>query len=327
MREAIRHSGVREATGHRGVREAMTPFPSGEQFEISHGDQRATIVEVGGGVREYVDGEREVLQPYAVDAMCDAAHGAPLIPWPNRLADGRYSFAGSDLQLALTEPEKHNAIHGLLRWRNWRLLERSPDQVVVGTRLHPLTGWPFPLDVSLTYTLADDGLTVETRAVNIGDRPCPFACGQHPYLSPGAGETIDGCTLELRAATRIVTDHERQLPTGLEPVEGSEYDFRAPRQIGSLEVDYAFRDLERDRDGLAWMRLGRPDGRTVELWGDASYPVMEVFTADTLAPDRRRRGLGAEPMSAPPNALQTGEMLVRLEPGAEYLARWGVRLA
>lgn len=66
--------------------------PSGEQFEISYGEQRATIVEVGAGVREYVVGERPVLDPYPLQAMCDGGHGAPLIPWPNRIADGRYRF-------------------------------------------------------------------------------------------------------------------------------------------------------------------------------------------------------------------------------------------
>ena len=69
------------------------PPPSGQQFQIVHGDQRVTIVEVGGGIREYVAAERPVLDPYPLAEMCDGAHGAPLIPWPNRLADGRYSFA------------------------------------------------------------------------------------------------------------------------------------------------------------------------------------------------------------------------------------------
>lgn len=300
--------------------------PSGEQFEIAYGEQHATIVEVGGGVREYRDGGRDVLHPYALDATCDGAHGAPLIPWPNRLADGRYSFDGSDYRVALTEPEKANAIHGFLRWRNWEAAARSPEGVTMATRLHPLMGWPFTLDVSVAYTLGEDGLTVETRATNLGDQPCPYACGQHPYLSPGAEELVDHCTLELRAEIRIVTDQERQLPTGREPVDGTEYDFRTAREIGSLEVDYAFTELERDGDGRAWMRLGCPDGRTVEMWADQAYPVLEVYTADTLAPDRRRRGLGAEPMSAPPNALQSGELVVRLEPGEEHAARWGVRL-
>jgi aldose 1-epimerase len=304
----------------------MAPTPSGEQFQIAHGDQRATIVEVGGGVREYAVGDRDVLDPYPLDAVCDGAHGALLIPWPNRLADGRYSFEGQEHQLALTEPEKHNAIHGLLRWRNWRALGQAGNRVVMGTRLHPLTGWPFTLDVSVAYELTDDGLMVETHATNIGDGPCPFGSGQHPYLSPGRGEAIDGCTLELVARTRIDTDPERQLPTGREPVQGTEYDFSSAREIGPLEIDYAFTDLARDARGRAWLRLGCPDGRTVELWSDEAYPVMEVYTADTLAPERRRTGLGAEPMSCPPNALQTGESVVRLEPGEQHVGRWGVRL-
>lgn len=300
--------------------------PSGRQFKITHGDQRATIVEVGGGVREYVDGDRDVLQPYALDAVCDGAHGAPLIPWPNRLADGRYSWDGQDHQLGLTEPEKHNAIHGLLRWRNWTLVDRDEDLVRVGTRLHPTDRWPFALEVSVAYRLGDEGLIVETRARNIGRGPCPYACGQHPYLSPGADAELDACTLELKAATRIVTDPDRQLPIGVESVEGTEYDFRSRRPIGSLKVDYAFTDLERDTEGRSWVRLGCPDGRRIELWTDEAYPVTEIYTADTLARERRRRGLGAEPMSAPPNALATGELIVPLEPDEEHVARWGVRV-
>lgn len=305
----------------------MRNVPSGEQFEIFYGAQRATIVEVGGGVRKYSVGERDVLQPYPVDAICDGAHGAPLIPWPNRVADGRYSFEGREHQLALTEPEKGNAIHGLLRWRNWSVLERSNAWVIVGTRLHPTDRWPFALEVSVGYALGAGGLIVETRARNIGDGPCPFACGQHPYLSPGPEARVDDCTLELGAGVRILTDPERQLPIGRESVEGTDYDFRAGRAIGALALDDPFLELERDQDERAWLRLTCPDGHTVELWSDPTYPVMQLYTGDTLAPGRRRTGLAAEPMSAPPNALQTGELLVRLEPEAQHVGRWGVRLS
>jgi aldose 1-epimerase len=303
----------------------MGVAPSGEQFEIAHGEQRATIVEVGAGIREYVVGKRAVLDPYPLQAPCDGAHGAPLIPWPNRLADGRYSFDGNQYQLALSEPQKRNAIHGMLRWRNWQARERTDQRVMMGTRLHPLTGWPFTLEVTISYALGDDGLTVETRATNIGDAACPFGAGQHPYLSPGEG-LIDGCTLELRAATRILTDAERQLPTGSEPVDGTAFDFRSPRPLGAVEVDHAFTELERDASGRAWVRLAGADGRTVELWSDDSYPLMQLYTGHTLAPARRRHGLGAEPMSCPANALQTGELIVRLEPGESHVGRWGARL-
>jgi len=62
-------------------------IPSGQQHVLLFGDQRVVVVEVGGGIRSYTRGERSVLQDYPVDVLCDGAHGTPLIPWPNRLAD------------------------------------------------------------------------------------------------------------------------------------------------------------------------------------------------------------------------------------------------
>jgi aldose 1-epimerase len=299
--------------------------PSGEQFEISSGEQRATIVEVGGGLRAYEVGGRPVLDPYPLGEMCDGAHGTPLIPWPNRLRDGRYSFEGEEHQVSLSEPERHNAIHGFLRWRPWRAVERKPDRVTMGITLHPQSGYPFALDVRIGYELGSDGLLVTTSVTNIGASACPFGCGQHPYLSPGGG-TIDACELTLPARTRILTDPERMLPCGREEVTGGPLDFTAPRAIGELQVDSAFTDLLRGEDGRAVARLAGPDGSVVELWVDESYGYLELYTADGLAPERRRRGLGVEPMTCPPDAFRSGEGLLRLAPGEEFTAHWGVRL-
>lgn len=296
--------------------------PSGQQFEISSGDQHATIVEVGGGIREYAVGDRAVLDPYPLQAMCDGAHGAPLIPWPNRLADGRYSFQGRDLQVALSEPGRQNAIHGLMRWRSWSPVEQAQDRVTMGARLMPMTGYPFALDLRIAYALADDGLTISTTATNIGQHACPYGTGQHPYLSPGNG-SIDDCTLELAAATYLVTD-ERKIPTGGEPVEGTPLDFRSARSIGGDVLDAALTDLDRDEAGRAWARLTGPDGACVELWADAHHSHLEIFTGDTLAPERRRRGLAVEPMTCAPNAFQSGQGLVVLEPGEKLSTHWGV---
>jgi len=271
----------------------VSVHPSGKQFRISAGGHAATIVEVGGGVREYTVDGQPVLQPYPLEAMCDGAHGAPLIPWPNRLAGGRYTFGGVDYQVALSEPEKNNAIHGFLRWRSWHPLRHEPDRV--------------------------------TTATNSGEQACPYGCGQHPYLSPGDG-LVDDCTLHLDAATRITTNDQRQLPTGRQPVEGTRYDFRDGRRLADLQVDYAFTDLTRDNAGKAWTRLVRPDGTSAELWIDQAYPIVEIYTADTLAPARRRRGMGTEPMTCPPNALQTGEGVIALQPGSSSTSSWGAVL-
>lgn len=302
----------------------MTDSPSGSQWAIASGSWRATIVEVGGGIRQLRHADRDVLEPYPVDAMCDGAHGVPLVPWPNRLAGGHYEFDGSQQQVPLTEPARQNAIHGFLRWDSWRLVSHADATVVVGARIHPRTGYPFDLDVEISYALDDDGLTVTTTATNRGTIDLPFAGGQHPYLSPGVGP-LDACQLVLPARTRLVND-DRQLPVSTESVVSTDYDFTGGRTIGALVLDTAFTDLDRDTDGRAWTTLACPDSVAVRLWQDETYPFVQAFTGDTLAPTRRRNGLGVEPMTAAPNAFVSGDGLRRIKPGDSLVSAWGVAL-
>lgn len=299
--------------------------PSGQQHEIHFGDQQATIVEVGGGIRTYSHSGRDVLNPYPIEDMCDGAHGTPLIPWPNRLADGRYDFDGVTHQVALTEPEKNNAIHGFLRWRSWDRIDGDDSNVTMGTTIFPMKGYPFTVQIRVRYCLSGEGLTVTTTATNIGSQPCPYGAGQHPYLSPGEG-TIGGCTLQLDAATRVLTDDVRQLPIGLESVEVTPFDFRTPRLLGDLAIDHAFTDLIRDDRGRAWVHMTGADGATASTWVDEHHPLIQIYTGDTLGIPRARAGLGTEPMTCPPNALQTGESVIRLEPSMSVTTTWGALL-
>jgi len=299
--------------------------PSGRQFEISSGDQRATIVEVGGGIREYEVAGRQVLEPYPRERMCDGGHGAPLLPWPNRLRGGRYSFDGVDHRVELSEPARGNAIHGFMRWRSWSAAEQTPERVAMRATLHPMPGYPFALELSVAYELGDTGLAVSTTATNVGSSACPYGAGQHPYLSPGEG-TVDECVLELPARTRILTDEASAIPSGSEPVDGTPFDFREARAIGATSVDAAFTDLEREDSGRAVTRLTGTDGGCVALWVDESHGFLQLFTGDSLAPARRRTGLAVEPMTCAANAFQSGDGLIRLEPGNSLTTRWGVSL-
>jgi aldose 1-epimerase len=104
---------------------------SGEQIEIAVGDQQAVVVEVGGGLRSYSAGSRELVDGYRADEMSSSGRGQVLIPWPNRLQDGRYEFDGRRHQLPLNEPEHRNAIHGLVRWANWTTAGREPHRAVM----------------------------------------------------------------------------------------------------------------------------------------------------------------------------------------------------
>ncbi|HVS68800.1 MAG TPA: aldose 1-epimerase family protein [Mycobacteriales bacterium] len=297
--------------------------PSGEQYAIRHGSQEAVAVEVGGGLRTYQADGREVLDGYPADALCDGARCQTLIPWPNRVRDGKWSRDGVDRQLPLTEPDQHNAIHGLVRWLTWSLVEHSEAAVELTCTCAPQTGYPWRLAVTNRWSLDEQGMTVATTIRNDSDTTAPVAAGFHPYITAGT-PTIDDATLTIPADIRILTG-EQQIPIGSEPVAGTPYDFRELRRIADLQIDHTFTGLARDDDGLARLHLASPDGQAVTVWVDEAYPYLEIFTGDALPdPRRRRRGLGVEPMTAPPNALASGESLVMLEPDAQWQGRWGI---
>ena len=296
--------------------------PSGEQITILAEDQQAVVVAVGGGLRSYSVGGRELLDGYGADEMSSSGRGQVLIPWPNRLQDGSYEFNGRRHQVPLNEPERRNAIHGLVRWSAWTATERQPHRVVMQHVLYPRPGYPFLLRISIEYALSRNGLRVQTTATNLGTHACPYGSGAHPYLTLGT-PTIDGLTLQAPGRTVLRSD-ERGLPVGSEAVKGTEYDFRQPRRIGSITLDHAFTDLERDADGHARVELRDSDRETkVSLWVDQNYPYLMLFSGDPL-PDVRRRSLAVEPMTCPSNAFRTGDALIRLEPGASFTSTWGI---
>jgi len=301
----------------------VTTHPSGEQIELRHGDQTAVVVQVGGALRTYDVAGRAVVDGFDVTAKVDGGRGQVLAPWPNRVRDGRYRWAGQDQQLALSEAATRNAIHGLVRWAPWSVIERTPSSATVGARVWPQPGYPFLLDVAAAYALDAGGLSVTLTGRNAGDVPLPYGVGQHPYVTAGS-DLVDDAVLTVPAAAWIRTD-ERGLPVSTEPVDGTPWDFRAGRQVGELVLDTPFTELQRDGEGRVVVRLALGDGtHGVDVWGGQGTDYVQVFSGDTLAVARRRRGLAVEPMSCPADAFNSGAGLVTLEPGQEHTLQWGL---
>ena len=213
-----------------------------------------------------------------------------------------------------------------MRWAIWGLVDRADAAITLGCRLRPQQGWSWSLDLAVSYELTDDGLTVTPRARNVGMAPAPFGFGAHPYLTAGE-DRVDELVLTVPATNSLDVD-DRLLPSGLSPVAG-ELDLRAGRALGSTVLDTAYTGLEADADGrwrVTIERAGSSGPVTTTLWADAAaYPWVQVFTGDTLAePLRRRSGVAVEPMTCPPDALNSGDDLVVLRPGEEFSAPWGV---
>jgi len=298
---------------------------SGAQWELHQGRQRLIVVQVGATLREFDVGGQAVLDGFPMDRMADGARGQPLLPWPNRLADGRYEFEGQKLQLPIDEVERQNAIHGLTRWLNWTLASHTSNAIRLEHLLHPRPGYPFTLALAIEYQLDDNGLTVRTHAHNRGQRPLPFGAGQHPYFTLGT-PFVDDLILEIPTSKRIELHPRQRVPTG-RIIEGEETDFRTPRPIGATILDECYCDPRRDSDGRIRVRLANPEtGRTMTVWADNHYKYLQVFTGETLAPERRRRGLAVEPMTCPPNAFRTQTDVVVLQPERQLQLEWGVQV-
>ena len=299
----------------------MTPLPpSGTQVQLVHGEHRAVVVEVGGGLRRYDVGGRQVVEGFPEDELANGARGQVLFPWPNRLADGCWDDQGTSRQLPLSEPPARNAIHGLVCWAAWNVQQAGAAGASAQYTLAPQPGYPFRLSLRIDYRLSMGGLAVTTTVRNESSRAAPFGLGFHPYLA--AGNLVDELTLTLPAQTRLLLD-ERGIPHGDEPVSGTPFDYRAGRRIADTVIDDAFADVQRGEGELARVTVTGPAGG-VELWAGPGFEYLQVFTGDTLAPDQRRRGLAVEPMTCPPNGLASGEGLIHLDPGATTELDWGI---
>lgn len=270
---------------------------------------------------------------FAEDELAPGSRGQVLAPWPNRIEDGTYRFEGVDGRVPMDEPARRNAIHGLVRWRSFELLEANDASLRLATVLHPQPAYPFDLRLEVGYTLLPHGLEVATTATNIGWRPLPFGLGFHDYLAAGAGGA-DAFRVDLHAGRRLLLD-DRLLPTGDEQdIAGTPYGVLAAgvgdaQPIGPLRLDDCLTGLERGADGRWQAEVVRGEGPydTLTLWADASFEWLMVYTGDTLEPADRRRALAIEPMTCPPNAFRTGVGLVSLEPGESFAARWGLEVA
>ena len=300
--------------------------PSGAQYEISSGPQRATVTEVGASLRTYTLEGTDVIDGFGIAERSSAGRGQVLAPWPNRLDHGRYVFDGQEGRVALDEPDLSNAIHGMVRWLPWDLLARSGNAAQLGCVLHPQPGYPWRLELRVGYRLGDDGLEVTADATNLSEVVLPFGIGFHPYLTVGT-PTVDTAWLVMPARRRLLTD-ARGLPVGEVDLAGTEFDFATRRPVGTVDLDTAYADLIRDEAGRACVQLDSPEGRSVELWVDEAFRYLMAFTGDTLQPEgRRRKGIAIEPMTCPPNALASGTDLIRLDRNQSWLGRWGVRAA
>ena len=290
-------------------------------YEITSGGARAVITRIGAGLRVFEVAGVPYLETFAEGEHPPLGAGTVLVPWPNRIDHGVWRWDGTEQHVPINEPERGHAIHGLVRDHVWEVVQQSADRIMLATDVGVQEGWPVALHTSIDYALDERGLTVTHAVRNIGEASVPFGVGTHPYPRAGNANRAES-ELQLAANTVLPLDPDTLMPTGpAKPVEGTEYDFRTARPLAGVNLDQPFGECLPGPDGLIHHRLTSPHGG-VELWADPAFRWVQAFTPPEF-PGRADGAVAVEPMTCPPDALNSGDDLITLAPGESWSARWG----
>ena len=299
--------------------------PAPIEYRIEGGGYTAVVLGLGAAVRELTHDGRPLVVGFGAQEAMPNFRGAFVAPWPNRIEDGRYTFDGADYELPINEPERGTALHGLVFDVPWSLVEHTGSSVTLACVIEPVAAYPFEVALEVRFSVSGEGFRTDVTAVNTGGRRAPYGVCPHPYLVAGPSP-LDAWVLELPATTVLTVTPDRLLPVAKEAVAGTPFDFRTAHTLGDVQIDHAFTDLERDDAGRAMVRVTDPaHGTGTAMVWDESCPWVQIHTADLpLKPESTRLGLAVEPMTCPPDAFNTGEDLIVLEPGETHRTGWTI---
>ncbi|WP_127127010.1 aldose-1-epimerase [Georgenia sp. SYP-B2076] len=293
---------------------ANLPSPNGTVLTLAAGEYEATVFSVGASLARLTWRGTDLVVPSSEAEIPTGYLGKTLVPWPNRIADGRYEFGGATYEVPITEHATRTALHGLACWVDWDVVDAGPDEVTLSTMLVPQYGYPFQLRSEVTYRLGPEGLQVAISSANVGATAAPYGSSSHPYLSCGL-VAVDACTLQF-PARQVLTVDERLLPVSGVPTAQAGLDFQDARTIGDRQIDHAFGELPPD----GWEVRFHDPGSGLGVRLTARAPWLQIYSGERVG----RRGVAVEPMTCPPDAFNSTVDLVVLQPGERHTLRFRI---
>ncbi len=244
--------------------------------------------------------------------------GIPLLyPWANRLAARAYAAAGQSVTIDASSPLLHFDDNGLpihgVPWARlkWAVIEKRADLLIAGldwSHADLLAIFPYRHRLGMMASLQADGLTIATM-VQAGNHPVPVSFGFHPYVGLPEAARADW-RLHLPPMRRLVLD-KCGIPTGAkEPFSGLE------TALGTHDFD----------DGFAL--LGQNASLSIAGSGRRiCVELIEGFTHTQVYAPKDKDFIALEPMTAPTNALVSGDGLRLVAPGSSFRATFRIRVA
>ena len=285
----------------------------------------ATISTAGAALKRLTVGGTDLITITTGHELNPYADGLVMAPWANRIDGGRWTLDGQELQLEINDASMNNAIHGLVSQSVFEIANQTESIVTLSTLIQPTAGYPFKLEISVTYELTSDGIDVRHHAKNLSDAAAPFVVGAHPYLQISGTPTE---LLEIKSSVRTVDlVNERKIPIGKQDISGSEFDITDWREVSTCDFDHGFSNLVRDSNGRAHHLLRSPSGEVLDIWQSAEMKYAFIFTPDFYtnnANQTPRTAIAIEPQTGPANAFNSKEDLIWIEPNQVFDASWGL---
>ncbi|WP_022887289.1 aldose 1-epimerase [Glaciibacter superstes] len=283
---------------------------------------RAVVSVRGASLRALtVDGVDLIRSTF--DTSPPLAAGVVLVPWPNRVDGATWRLGEQHLGLEVTEPSAGNAIHGLLAGHDYELVEIDDSSLTLSAAIVGHAGYPFELSTQIRYELTSNGIAVAHRIRNESTTPAPVALGVHPYLRVGEWP-VEELRLFLPAATILPLD-DRHFATSRRAVRGVSETLQDGPHLSEIVQHACFSDIALSNGELR-ADLIAPNGDGVRLWAEPDFGYVQLYVTPDFPTDAGRcTAVAIEPMTAPPNALQSGVDLRWLVPGESWVLRWGIQ--
>ncbi|MEO1624024.1 MAG: hypothetical protein AAFV25_02615 [Bacteroidota bacterium] len=293
-------------------------------FDRDWGQSMSIVPACGGCLVELILKGQSILDAYTSPEEMDTHKKSKsewLVPFPNRLMQGQYTFEGVSYQFPKIKRHMGHAIHGFVIGEPMVLhsVQVEPNQVRAicrydydGSRPY----YPFPFRLDICYQLhSQEGLTIELSLTNRGTSSLPIGLGWHPYFT--LGPLADEWTLQLPDCRKVLVN-ELMIPSG----ETQAYDhFRTASQIGARSLDNCF-VLTNQQEGEAEIHLS--DGRrNLQYWqetGPGKFNYFQLFVPPT------RHSIAIEPMSCNVDAFNNRQGLVVLSPDEQMAGKFGLRM-
>lgn len=218
---------------------------------LKHGDYEIELCPEGGGCMTAfryrgIDVMRPATDAYWQTLEPRAASSFPLVPFSNRVADGRAVFEGQSYRFPINMPPEPHSIHGD-GWRAaWKVEREEPAKAIL---FHEPAKTPFPYICQQTFDLSENGLAVSLEMTNTGDKRVPAGFGHHPYFPRTKGLTLN------MPATEVWLPDERQLPEKKVPIPYA-WDFSTARHLAPLDLDHDFTGGDGGPITMHWSETG-----------------------------------------------------------------------